>query len=248
MVKVQQIRIYEEKGIKEFIEEVKKPKESLWKRLYKRLTMVVPMEKEKDILFDHEYDGIRELDNSLPPWWVAMFYITIIFGVFYLGYYHISGSGLSQAEEYTAEMEEAQETVRAYLARQANVLDENNLTILASEDDIALGKSLYDVNCAACHGLLGEGGIGPNLTDNYWMHGGQINDVFKTVKNGVPAKGMIAWKSQLRPVDIHRVSSYILGKLHGTSPPNPKDPQGDLFEDSKEAQSDSSSVQTIGLN
>ena len=248
MVKVQQIRIYEEQGIQEYIKEVKKPRESLWSRLYKRMTMVVPVEKEKDILFDHEYDGIRELDNSLPPWWVAMFYITIGFAVVYLGYYHVSGSGPNQAEEYEIAMQEAEESVRAYLAKQANVLDENNLTLLEDENDIAMGKSLYEINCAACHGMLGEGGIGPNLTDNYWLHGGHITDVFKTIKNGVPEKGMIAWKNQMRPVDIHKLSSYILGRLHGTSPPNPKAPEGELIEGGSEGASDSEDGETIGMN
>lgn len=234
MIKVQQLRIYEEEGIEAFIEEVKKPKESLLSQWYKRLTASVPIEKEEDILFDHEYDGIRELDNSLPPWWVAMFYITIGIAVIYMGYYHVIGAGPSSKEEYEMEMEQAHEKVQAYLASQANQVDESNVTVTFDENDLAMGKTLYDVNCAACHGLLGEGGVGPNMTDEYWLHGGSVKDVFKTIKYGVPEKGMISWKSQMRAVDMQNVASYILS-LQGTNPPNAKEPQGAIYKNTEEA-------------
>jgi cytochrome c oxidase cbb3-type subunit 3 len=229
MIKVQQIRIYEEQGLEAFLEKVKETKESWWKRAYKRWTNVVPIEKEKDILMNHDYDGIRELDNSLPPWWVAMFYITIAYAVVYVGIYHFSDYGLSQAEEYVAEMEHAEESIKEYLSKQANLVDESNVEALLDDASLAAGKTVYEGKCAACHGMAGEGGVGPNLTDEYWLHGGDIKSVFKTIKYGVPEKGMISWKSQLRPAEMHKTASYIL-TLVGTNPPNGKEPQGEKLQ------------------
>lgn len=230
MVKVQQIKIYHEAGLDAYLEETKKAKqESWWSRMYKKMTDVVPIEQEQDVMLDHNYDGIKELDNSLPPWWVAMFYITIAFAVVYMGYYHFSDSGLSSSEEYALEMERAEESVKAFLSTQANLVDETNADLLTDDQSLAGGKIIYDANCAACHGMLGEGGVGPNMTDEYWIHGGDIKDVFKTVKYGVPEKGMIAWKSQLKSADIHQVSSYLLS-LVGTNPPNAKKPEGELYQ------------------
>ncbi|MCB0549645.1 MAG: hypothetical protein KDD19_18875, partial [Phaeodactylibacter sp.] len=144
MVKVQQIRIYQEQGIEAYVEEMKKPQQSFFQRLYKRMTNVVPVEKEEDILFDHEYDGIRELDNVLPPWWVAMFYITIAFGVVYYTYYHFTGAGPSSTEEYKMEMERAEKAVQAYLSTQSNQVDETNVELLTDEASIAAGKAIYE--------------------------------------------------------------------------------------------------------
>lgn len=240
MVKMQQLRIYQEQGIEAYVEEVKKPQESAWRRLYKSWTNVVPLEKEQDILFDHEYDGIRELDNSLPPWWVAMFYITIGFAVVYMVYYHFGGNGPSQAEEYEMAVAKAEASVEAYLSQQANLVDETNAELLTDEESLALGKTVFDANCAACHGMMGEGGVGPNMTDEYWIHGGGVQNVFKTIKYGVPEKGMISWQSQLRPTDMHRVASYII-TLAGTNPPNAKEPQGVKYEASPQADTETDS-------
>lgn len=234
MVKVQQIKIYQEAGLEAFLEETKKPKASLWDRLYKRMTDAVPVEKERDVMLDHNYDGIKELDNSLPPWWVAMFYLSIAFAVVYMTYYHFSGSGPSSTEEYEMEIEQAKEAVAAYRATQANLVDETNVEPLTDDQSLAEGKSIYDANCLACHGAMGEGGVGPNMTDNYWIHGGSIKDIFKTVKYGVPEKGMISWKSQLNAADMHKVSSFIL-TLQGTDPPNAKEPQGELYQQAVES-------------
>ncbi len=248
MIKVQQLRIYQETGFEGFKEAVKAPKESLWKRLYKRATRVAPIEKEKDIMFEHEYDGIRELDNSLPPWWVWMFYLSILFAGVYMTYYHFTGIGLSQEEQYEREMERAQEAIQAYKEQQANDIDEDNLPMIEAEDQIALGESLFDANCKTCHGQFGEGGIGPNLTDKYWLHGGSISDVFKTIKYGVPEKGMIAWKTQMRPVDMHRVASFIM-TLRGTDPPNAKEPQGEIYRQvqNEDSEVDSTKTEVIGM-
>ncbi|MCI5081750.1 MAG: c-type cytochrome [Saprospiraceae bacterium] len=248
MVKVQQIRIYEEQGLDAYLSKVKEQKESWWKRAYKRWTDVVPLEKEKDILMDHDYDGIRELDNSLPPWWVAMFYITIAYAVVYIGIQHFSDYGMSQEEEYQAEMEQAEESIKAYLAKQANLVDETNAELLDDDASLAAGKVVFDEKCAACHGMAGEGGVGPNLTDPYWLHGGSVKDIFKTVKYGVPEKGMISWKSQLRPAEIHKVSSYIF-KLGGTNPPNQKEPQGELYQVDNSAPADTTAqAEKLSMN
>ncbi len=247
MVKMQQIRIFQEQGMEAYLEETKKPSESIWKRLYKRATHVVPVEKEEDILFEHEYDGIRELDNSLPPWWVWMFYLSIGFAIVYMTYYHFAGIGLSSTEQYEQEVEKAQAAVQAYLSRQADQIDENNVTPLTDDQALMLGKTIYETNCVACHGALGEGGVGPNLTDEYWLHGGGIQNIFKTIKYGVPEKGMISWKSQLRASDMQRVASYIL-TMEGTNPPNAKEPQGEKYQVGNETPVDSTGTdQTIGM-
>lgn len=229
MVKVNQLRIYQEMGIEAYSEAVKEQKEPFWDRMYKKWTNVVPVEKEQDVLLDHNYDGIKELDNSLPPWWVAMFYLSIAFAVIYFSYYHFIGAGPSSSEEYKIEMERAEKAVAVYLSTQANLVDETNVAVLHDEQSLAAGKTIYDANCLACHGALGEGGVGPNFTDKYWIHGGDIKDLFKVIKYGVPEKGMIAWKSQLSAADMSRVASYIL-TLQGTDPPNAKEPEGELYE------------------
>jgi cytochrome c oxidase cbb3-type subunit 3 len=235
ILRAQQIRLLQEQGIDPYLEEVKKEQEgSAWERLMKRWTNAVPVSKEQDVLLDHEYDGIRELDNSLPPWWVAMFYITIAFAVVYMAYYHFSDAGLSSAQEYEVQMARAEEAKEVFLAKQANKVDENNVVALTDDNELSLGKTIYTANCVACHGAAGEGGVGPNMTDEYWIHGGDIRAVFKTIKNGVPEKGMIAWSAQLRPADMQRVASYIM-TMQGTNPPNAKAPEGERYQPEPDA-------------
>jgi cytochrome c oxidase cbb3-type subunit 3 len=198
-------------------------------QLLKSLTAAVPLEQEKDILLDHDYDGIRELDNPLPPWWVALFWITIIFAVIYWGYYHTFDKGMNQAEEYAYEMETAEDAVANFLSEKGESVDESSVTALTDEPALTRGKEIYDSKCVACHNIDGGGNtIGPNLTDNYWIHGGSIQDIFKTVKYGVPEKGMLSWETQLGPADIQKVSSYIKS-LVGTIPADPRAPQGELY-------------------
>ncbi|MCR9286513.1 MAG: c-type cytochrome [Bacteroidetes bacterium] len=229
LLQIQKVRLLEEHGV-EVMEEVKLlDEESWWSRINNKAWDLVPLEKEKDILLDHNYDGIKELDNVLPPWWVAMFYISIIYGIGYLGYYHFSDYGLSSHESYELEMEEAEQAVERYLATKADMVNESNVKMLTDESELSLGQTIFTTKCVSCHGLAGEGNsIGPNLTDEYWLNGGGIKNVFKTIKYGVPEKGMISWKSQLRASDMQRVSSYILS-LQGTNPANPKDPQGETW-------------------
>ncbi|WP_435355640.1 cbb3-type cytochrome c oxidase N-terminal domain-containing protein [Emticicia sp. SJ17W-69] len=194
---------------------------------WKSLTGAVPLEKEEVILLNHNYDGIRELDNHLPPWWKYLFYATIVFAIIYMLDYHVWKSSPLQEDEYQQEVAVAQKQIEEFQAKNANSIDENSVKLLATDSKVvAKGKEIFTGKCVACHGALGEGGVGPNLTDEYWLHGGTIKDIFKTIKNGVPEKGMISWKATLKPNEIQDVSNYIVS-LAGTNPPNGKAPQGD---------------------
>lgn len=237
MIKIQQIRMYEEQGIKMPEQPAaKEASESWFSKQYTKWAGAVPVEHEEDVLFDHEFDGIRELDNKLPPWWVAMFYLTIAFAVVYLGYYHL-GSGASQTEEYEMEMEQAEQAIAEYRARNAQQIDESNVAFVDDQQALSMARTLFETNCMACHGMLGEGTVGPNLTDPYWIHGGSINDIYKTIKYGVPEKGMIPWGTQMRATDMQNIASYIL-TLQGTDPPNGKEPEGELYEPEAESESE----------
>jgi len=277
--------------------------------------------KEKDVLLDHSYDGIQELDNDLPPWWLWMFYITIIWGVLYLIYYHVLGAGALSAEEYMKEMnpayqktetagfsigysspfyqsekeltplrrilierekereaviEKAEQKERQLSEEPASLADIGfneimqaamqkaspadleklknafpdiyqtyqtaqaggtaaegaekqaapEIEPLTDEASLASGESIFHTNCATCHGKQGEGGIGPNMTDDYYLHGGRMTDIVKTIINGVPARGMISWRGILNEKQIKEVASYLI-TLRGTNPPNAKAPQGE---------------------
>ncbi|MBC5992300.1 c-type cytochrome [Pontibacter cellulosilyticus] len=172
---------------------------------------------------DHDFDGIQEYDNDLPPWWKMMFYVTIVFGIGYMLHFHVFRTGALQEEEYEMEMQQA----ALFAAKNAD--DPNAVTnyeVLSDAAALESGKSIYTTNCAACHGPEGQGTVGPNLTDEYWLHGGDVNDIFKTVKFGVPAKGMVPWQGKLTKDQILEVSSYILS-IQGTNPANAKEPQGE---------------------
>ncbi len=188
----------------------------------------VPIEKERDLLLDHNYDGIQELDNSLPPWWKYGFYLTIIVAFVYIYRFHVSGDGLTQEEEYVAEMQKGEEDKAAYLANAGNNVDENTVTLLADAAAIGEGKELFSKNCVACHLADGGGSVGPNLTDEYWLHGGGIKDVFKTIKYGWQEKGMKSWKDDFSPKQIQELASYVKS-LKGTKPAAPKAAQGELY-------------------
>jgi len=274
--------------------------------------------KEKDVLLDYNYDGIQELDNDLPPWWLWMFYISIIWSVLYMVHYHVIGSGDLSAVEYEKEMNpQWEETVTArdismsyhspfykagdevtpLLRVQIALAREKEAAFLAAQNmesagaikvedisfteiiqaamrvatsadleklqntfpeiyaayeagksgttavaeavaeiepltdtpSLAAGESIFITNCVTCHGKLGEGGIGPNMTDNYFIHGPTMSDMIKVINTGVPAKGMISWRGILKDDQIKQVASFIT-TLRGTNPPNAKAPQGDKAE------------------
>lgn len=219
---------------------------SWWSTFYAKMTDAVPVEDEKSIETDHNYDGIIELDNNLPPWWKAGFYLGIVFAVIYLFNYHILKQDPLSHGEYAEEMAAAEAEVEAYLATAKDLVDENNVVALADNAALAKGAEIFGQNCAVCHAADGGGGVGPNLTDRYWLHGGEIQDVFKTVKYGVPTKGMIAWKDNLRPGEIQEVASYVL-TLVGTTPANPTDPQGTLMEEAVEEETTVEDDQLVTL-
>ncbi len=193
-----------------------------------RFNNLKPMAQEEALLLDHDYDGIKELDNHLPPWWLGMFYGGIIFGVVYLLNYHVWHWSPLSGEEYEIAMAEAEEMKAANKDLAVDEIDENTVTFLTDASDIERGKIIYAGNCAVCHGQAGEGGVGPNLTDEFWLHGGSSSSIFKTIKYGVTEKGMIAWEGTLKPTDIQQVSSYI-NSLLGSNPPNAKAPQGEKY-------------------
>lgn len=197
-----------------------------WERIARRLNGHKPLAQEEDLLLNHAYDGIQELDNRLPPWWLYGFYLSIVVGVAYLFHFHILGYGPLSAEAYEIEMEEAEAATAAFIAQRAANVDENTVAYLPEPDRLQSGLQVFTKHCVACHAPDGGGGVGPNLTDAYWLHGGTIGDLFRTIQYGVPAKGMKAWRADLTPIEIQNVSTYILS-LQGTTPAKPKEPQGE---------------------
>jgi len=178
-----------------------------------------------DKIMDHNYDGIQELDNPPPRWIMAIFYITIGFSILYASYYFILGVGDHQNEKY------AKKSLLHDTKYQIASSSPDELVMLTDAADLEEGKTVYkDMNCFACHGMNGEGNaIGPNLTDEYWLDGGDFTSVFNIIKNGKPTKGMTAFKGQISDTKILKVSSYVMS-LAGTNPANAKGPQGEKVE------------------
>lgn len=214
-------------------------KDSDWyKNLMQKLTRTVPIDKENLLLLDHDYDGIKELDNTLPPWWVYSFYATILFGVIYLLQYHVFGAD-NQEMELQKEMAQAKIEVAEYMKNAPDMMDEKTVTLLTDKPSLAEGKTIFENNCAACHKADGGGTIGPNLTDEYWILGGGIKNVFHTIMNGGrDGKGMISWKGTLKPKEMQKVASYILS-LKGTNPKDAKAPEGEIWVEKTETKVDS---------
>jgi cytochrome c oxidase cbb3-type subunit III len=194
--------------------------------VWNKLLDLRPLSEEKEILIEHDYDGIQELDNPIPGWFMYLFYTTIIFAVGYLLNYHVFHFGQLQYEEYKTEMVQADIAKKLYLSKAANMVDENTVKLVHDPAVIASGAAIFKQNCVACHGDHAQGVVGPNLTDDYWLHGDKINDLFKTVKYGVLSKGMPTWEKVLSPKQIADVVNYVKS-LHGSNPPNPKAPQGE---------------------
>ena len=209
------------------------PRGSWWKTFVQKMNASVPVEHEKDIEMDHSYDGIRELDNHLPPWWKWLFYGTIGWAVVYLIVFHVTDSLPLSLEEYKTELALADEQVRKHQASQPkSVIDENTLVYEHDPAIIESGKSIFITNnCGGCHRNDGGGNtIGPNLADEYWLHGGAVKDVFLTIKNGVVEKGMPAWGKSMSAQDVRDVTFFVMS-LKGTNPPDAKAPQGEIFKE-----------------
>lgn len=203
--------------------------ESAWfQNWMQKLTKSKEIEEEKDVLLDHDYDGIKELDNVLPPWWVYLFYATIFFSVVYLIRFHIVKE-YDQDSEFATEMAIAQAEVAKYKTTVPDVTNVDNVVLITDAADLAKGKALYESSCAACHRADGGGGIGPNLTDDHWILGGGIKNVFNTImEGGREGKGMVPWKATIKPADIQKIASYVLS-LRGTNPAGAKAAEGDLW-------------------
>jgi cytochrome c oxidase cbb3-type subunit III len=223
---------------------VYKASPSFWSGIIQTANASVPLENEKAIELDHNYDGIKELDNHLPPWWKWLFYGTIGWAGVYMIAYHFSASLPLMEEEYQNEVALAERQKQTLLANQTKLeIDEKGLTYSADNAIILKGKEIYSINCSPCHKNDGGGGIGPNLTDEYWLHGGDIKDIYATVKNGVPEKGMVSWANVLSPEQLRDVSFFIMS-MKGSNPPGGKAAQGDIFKaDAVEIKADTANVQ-----
>lgn len=210
----------------------KVPKFKKLKALYAKLKGdETPIEEEHEIILDHNYDGIKELDNNLPPWWLYSWYASMVFAAIYLFNFHVTGSSDTQYEELDNEYAQAKIEIEAYKKTAKNLVDVNSVVLLTDAADLSNGKKIFGANCVACHMADGGGGIGPNLTDKYWILGGDIKSVFRTIsEGGRSGKGMISWKKEgLKPVEMAQVASYVLS-LQGTTPTGPKDPEGDIWQ------------------
>jgi cytochrome c oxidase cbb3-type subunit 3 len=220
----------EEKRKQEYENSLSLKDKSWYKGLMQSLTKTVPIENEKQLLMDHDYDGIKELDNNLPPWWVYLFYACIVFSAVYLVRFEIMGAP-DQEAELKNEMAQAKIEVAEYMKTAPDLMDENTVTLLKDPADLAEGKAIFATNCVACHRADAGGQIGPNLTDDYWILGGGIKNVFHTLVNGGrDGKGMISWKGTLKPKEMQKVASYVLS-LRGSNPKDPKAPDGDVWVD-----------------
>jgi cytochrome c oxidase cbb3-type subunit 3 len=198
--------------------------------LLKKLTRSKEIEQEADVMLDHNYDGIRELDNVLPPWWVYLFYGTIIFAGIYLFRFQVIGE-YDQKKEFETEMTEARIAIEEYKKTAPDVMDKEKVTLLTDAASIAQGKTIFTTNCVACHRADAGGQIGPNLTDDMWINGGGIKNVFNVLmEGGRDGKGMISWKATIKPSDLQKVASYVLS-LQGSNPkePKPTEPEAKLW-------------------
>jgi cytochrome c oxidase cbb3-type subunit 3 len=181
------------------------------------------MNDHKDpLLMNHEADGIKELDNLLPRWWVWLFYGSIAFSVVYMFYYHVFHLGDLQDSHYVKELRKGEEIK----AKALTAFESSLGTLQPSHDPTTLskGQETFNTLCAPCHRTDGGGLVGPNLTDDYWIHGSNFVDNLKIIVNGVPEKGMVTWKGILKPSDILAVASHVYA-LRGTNPQNPKPPE-----------------------
>jgi cytochrome c oxidase cbb3-type subunit 3 len=225
------------------------PEPNWIERLWERMNASVPVTEEKTIELDHSYDGIRELDNHLPPWWKWLFYATIVWSVVYIVAYHVTDSLPLSIQEYENQLVEADAEKQKFLASQPTaVIDENALVYSADAAILEKGKSVFTTNCISCHKADGGGNaIGPNLTDAYWLHGGSVKEIFHTVKNGFVEKGMPAWGKSMSPQDVRDVTFYVMS-LQGTNPPDARAPQGDMVKpEETKVKADSTTV-TASVN
>lgn len=217
---------------------------NFYKSVMSKLTRTREIDEEGDLLLDHNYDGIKELDNVLPPWWVYMFYITIVFGFIYMVRFHVV-TEYTQEQEFEMAMAQAEIDIEEYKKTAKDLIDVNNVTLLTDATELAAGKKIYEVNCIACHKADGGGSIGPNLTDEHWILGGGIKNVFNTlVKGGRDGKGMVSWQGILKPSEMQEVASYVIS-LKGTSPIDAKAAEGEIWIDEMTPKSENKDKESI---
>jgi len=200
-----------------------------------------PSEVAPDV--GHVYDDIRELDNRIPPWFNYLFGFTVVFAFVYMIDYHVVGISKLSAEEYMEEVVAANLQKQIILAS-GGTINENELVAL--KDDVSLndGAANFQKFCISCHGPQAGGLVGPNLTDEFWIHGGGIKNVYTTIKKGVPAKGMISWELVFSQRQIQNIGSYVLS-LQGTNPPGGKAPEGLKFVEVTAAAPDSTQKKSM---
>lgn len=209
----------------EAAEVLRKKKPTIWTKIMQ----LKPIEEEGSLVMEHQFDGISELDNPIPAWFRVLFYVSIVFGIGYLLNYHVFKYSKSQEEEYTAEIQQAADDKVAFLANpinSASAVNENNIVLSKDAAVLKSGQALFATRCPPCHGDNAQGLVGPNLTDEYWLHGGKVKDVFKTIKYGVPEKGMISWEKSMSAQQISDIANYVLS-LQGTKPAGAKASQGE---------------------
>lgn len=222
----------EQRKAKEEEENLPFSETAFYKSWMHKLTRSNKLEEEGELLLHHEYDGIRELDNVLPPWWVYLFYGCIAFSFIYLVRFHVLGHD-DQTAEFNKAMAEAKIAVEEYKKTAPDLMDKEKVTLLTDKADLEAGKVIFQTNCIACHRADAGGAIGPNLTDNKWILGGGIKNVFNTVmEGGRDGKGMVSWKSIIKPSEIQKVASYVLS-LQGSNPKDPKAPEGEVWSETK---------------
>lgn len=212
------------------VELTAEPKQSFSKTWWEKINSFKPADQEASIDMGHSYDGIRELNNRLPPWWIYGFYLTIFVSIVYLWRYHIAETAPLSIQEFEISMKHAEEEKAAYLAKSANKVDENTVQLIKDPSALSAGKKAFEQMCSPCHGKEGQGGVGPNLTDAYWVNGGSMKDIFKIIKYGRPEKGMKSWNDDYSPIQMAQLASYIK-TLQGTNPPNQKEKQGELYKE-----------------
>lgn len=186
--------------------------------------------KEQDKVLEHDYDGIQEYDNDLPRWWVQIFWITGIFGIIYAVYFHWP-STLTPEQDLAMKMEQIQGLRASAQAADAAASggSDNLLQLVGDSATLAKGSEIFQAKCVACHAAQGQGLVGPNLTDDFWINGGTLPEIRQVIRKGVPAKGMISWEPLLTSEEINAVTAYVWS-LHGTNPANPKAPEGQKVE------------------
>jgi cytochrome c oxidase cbb3-type subunit 3 len=208
--------VYEEEGAEQ---------QTIWEKLLS----LKPLSAEKEIELDHNFDGIKELNNPIPFWFNLLFAVTIVAAFAYMLVYHVFETADLQAKEYDTELIQAELSKQEYIKQAGNLIDENSVKVLTDKTKIEEGAALFVAKCVVCHGDKGQGNVGPNLTDAYWLHGGDVQSIFKTIKYGVPSKGMVAWQNSMNGAQIEELTGFIL-TLQGTNPAGAKDPQGEKME------------------